>query len=211
MSGYVRNAYAGIYLVERGGVCELYENGALLARTDNTAIADKLFFKRALEVASGRVDEGARVQLTAAGKVAFGCAEKGKNSVSPACGNGTKPKREVFKKPTVEEIAEYCREKGYKMTEPQAFYDRHEAGGWMVGRVKMKDWKAAVRTWERKEREYANEKAEREKQYERPRKGVALTNPEVSGLHLTEFEQDVLKYRPRFKPTERSVASGHLD
>lgn len=55
-----------------------------------------------------------------------------------------------FKKPTVEEIAEYCRERNNKV-DPQLFYDFYEAKGWVVGKTKMKDWKAAVRTWEKRE------------------------------------------------------------
>ena len=53
-------------------------------------------------------------------------------------------------KPTIEEIAAYCRERGNSV-DPQAFYDFYESKGWMIGKNHMKDWKAAVRTWERKE------------------------------------------------------------
>lgn len=205
----MRRAYEGICLIERDGVYELHEEGALLARTDHPAMADKLFFKRALEVASSRIDSGARVQLTAAGKRAFGCegtpSPSAERLTPPPEGEAKgsdeeKPKRKVFKKPTVEEIADYCREKAYALTDPQAFYDYHESGGWMVGRKKMQDWKAAVRTWEHKEQE----RAEREKRYGRPRRGPELTNPPVSSLNLEQFEQDLWKYQPKFKPPERS-------
>jgi len=33
---------------------------------------------------------------------------------------------------------------------PSAFIDYYESQGWMVGRTKMKDWRAAIRTWERR-------------------------------------------------------------
>ena len=57
-------------------------------------------------------------------------------------------KRNVFKKPTVEEIKEYCdsRDNGI---DANSFYDFYESKGWMIGKNKMKDWKSAVRTWER--------------------------------------------------------------
>ena len=58
-------------------------------------------------------------------------------------------KRKVFVKPTVEEIAEYCRERGNNI-DPQEFFDHYESNGWIVGRSPMKDWKAAVRTWEKR-------------------------------------------------------------
>lgn len=54
----------------------------------------------------------------------------------------------VFKKPTIEEIMEYCAERKNNV-DPQRFYDFYESKGWVVGRSPMKDWKAAVRTWER--------------------------------------------------------------
>lgn len=61
-----------------------------------------------------------------------------------------KTKREVFSKPTVEDIDSYCHERNNHV-DPQKFYDFYESKGWMVGKNKMKDWKAAVRTWEKRE------------------------------------------------------------
>lgn len=56
-----------------------------------------------------------------------------------------KPRR--FVKPTVEEVTEYCTERGNKVN-AQNFVDFYESKGWKVGNSPMKDWKAAVRTWE---------------------------------------------------------------
>lgn len=53
-----------------------------------------------------------------------------------------------FVKPTLEEVTAYCLERG-KGVDPQKWYDHYSANGWMVGKNPMKDWKAAVRTWER--------------------------------------------------------------
>ena len=50
--------------------------------------------------------------------------------------------------PTVEEVAAYCRERNNNV-DPVHFVDYYTANDWKVGRNKMKDWKAAVRTWER--------------------------------------------------------------
>lgn len=55
-----------------------------------------------------------------------------------------------FKKPTVEEIAAYCAERKNNV-DPQAFFDFYESKGWRVGNQPMKDWKACIRTWERRE------------------------------------------------------------
>lgn len=60
------------------------------------------------------------------------------------------PKRTVFKPPTLEEVKAYCRERG-KGVDPERWYNYYTANGWKVGKTKMVDWKAAVRTWEQKE------------------------------------------------------------
>ena len=52
--------------------------------------------------------------------------------------------------PTVEEVRAYAAQRGDSL-DPEAFIDYYTANGWKVGRNPMKDWKAAVRTWARKE------------------------------------------------------------
>lgn len=52
-----------------------------------------------------------------------------------------------FIPPTLEEVASYCLERKNNI-DPQRFIDYYTSNGWKVGRNKMKDWKAAVRTWE---------------------------------------------------------------
>jgi len=59
--------------------------------------------------------------------------------------------RKPFNPPTVEEVRAYCTERGNGV-DPEAFIDFYEAKGWMIGKNKMKDWKAAVRTWEQSNR-----------------------------------------------------------
>lgn len=55
-----------------------------------------------------------------------------------------------FIKPTVDEVKEFVQKHGYTIN-PQAFVDFYEMKGWMVGKNKMKDWQAAVRTWQQRE------------------------------------------------------------
>ncbi len=55
-----------------------------------------------------------------------------------------------FKPPTVEEVQEYCRERNNNI-DAERFIDYYSSNGWKVGRNSMKDWKAAIRTWERNE------------------------------------------------------------
>ena len=53
-----------------------------------------------------------------------------------------------FIPPTVEEVRAYCTERN-NTVDANSFIDFYESKGWYVGKNKMKDWKAAVRTWER--------------------------------------------------------------
>lgn len=57
----------------------------------------------------------------------------------------------IFVPPSVDEVKAYCEEKGYSV-DPDQFVDFYESKGWMVGKSKMKDWKASVRTWQRNHR-----------------------------------------------------------
>jgi len=57
-------------------------------------------------------------------------------------------KSERFFKPTAEEVENYAKEIEYNLN-GQSFIDYYESKGWMIGKSKMKDWQAAVRTWKR--------------------------------------------------------------
>ena len=62
---------------------------------------------------------------------------------------GHKPSKR-FTPPTLDDVSDYCYERGSSV-DPQRFVDYYTSNGWMVGKNKMKDWKAAVRTWEQKD------------------------------------------------------------
>ena len=61
---------------------------------------------------------------------------------------GARAKGTGFTKPTLQEVEEYCLERN-RGVDPQKWYDHYTANGWRVGRNPMRDWRAAVRTWER--------------------------------------------------------------
>lgn len=58
-----------------------------------------------------------------------------------------KPPRAQFQKPTLDEVKTYCLERG-NTVQPEKWLAHYEANGWKVGKNNMKDWKAAIRTWE---------------------------------------------------------------
>lgn len=79
-----------------------------------------------------------------------GKESKGKES-KELLGDDVPKQPKNFIQPTVEEVTEYCRERNNRV-DPQKFIDYYTARGWQLSKgVKMKDWKACVRTWERNE------------------------------------------------------------
>ena len=74
-------------------------------------------------------------------------------------------------KPTIEEVRAYCRDRGNTI-DPEAFIAYYESKGWKVGNTPMRDWKAAVITWERRRKENTN------------------GNKSSSRLHLGEMEYE---------------------
>ena len=60
-----------------------------------------------------------------------------------------------FSRPSLEDVAAYCRERGNGV-DPQRFIDYYTANGWRVGKQPMKDWRAAIRTWEGREKKSAS-------------------------------------------------------
>lgn len=64
---------------------------------------------------------------------------------------GTSKKKKTFQRPKIEEIQTYCLERKSSV-DSQKFYDYYESNGWKVGKNSMKDWKAAIRNWERNQK-----------------------------------------------------------
>ena len=77
-------------------------------------------------------------------------------------------KRTVFKPPTIEEVRAYCLELGNSV-DAERWHNHYSSNGWMVGKTKMVDWKAAVRTWERNG-------------YDRDRRPAATSDPELDKI-----------------------------
>ena len=91
---------------------------------------------------------GSNVTVTQQNKNKNKNKDKDKDKDIPEYSLNNGEKRSRFVKPTVEEVADYIRERGSNI-DPEAFIDHYESNGWLVGKAKMKDWKAAVRNWER--------------------------------------------------------------
>lgn len=92
-------------------------------------------------------------------------------------------KTKRFVPPTYEQVAEYCKERKNNVN-PRKFFDFYESKGWVVGKSKMKDWKACVRTWEiNNSNQWLHEETERKLT---PTEGVILP-----GIALKEAYNDI--------------------
>ena len=72
----------------------------------------------------------------------------GKDSKEKDIGGTESPRHKNFIPPTVEEVNDYCKERNNEV-DAERFIDFYSAKDWYIGKNKMKDWKAAVRTWEK--------------------------------------------------------------
>jgi len=98
--------------------------------------------------------------------------------------SSNKPKR--FVPPSLEEVQAYCKERNNNV-DPEQFINFYEAKGWMVGKNKMKDWKAAVRTWERRDKEekqQINSKASN--------KFNTFPQRQYTSTHISELERKLI-------------------
>lgn len=73
------------------------------------------------------------------GKVSIGKVSQDKSSISI--------KNSHFVPPSVKDVFDYCQEQNYSI-DAEIFINHYESVGWVVGKSKMKNWKAAVRNWE---------------------------------------------------------------
>lgn len=62
-----------------------------------------------------------------------------------------KGKSASFVAPSIDDVLAYCAEHEFSI-DPYEFFDHYQGNGWMAGKVKMKDWKATLRNWERRKR-----------------------------------------------------------
>lgn len=83
----------------------------------------------------------------------------------PPPGSAPPPSLKRFVKPTVDEIRAYCTERRNNV-DAEYFYDYYESNGWKVGgRGAMKDWRAAVRTWEKNNGKYTSYGREKQQRF----------------------------------------------
>lgn len=70
------------------------------------------------------------------------------NSSSSSSSSSSKKKKDIIIPPKIEDVTAYCQERKNGI-DAQYWWDSYQAKGWMIGNNKMKDWKAAIHTWEK--------------------------------------------------------------
>ena len=91
-----------------------------------------------------------------------------------------------FQKPTIEEVKEYAERNGKAVISAESFYNYYEANGWKVGKNPMKDWRAAFRMWE------AREKKDGAPSGSGKASNVSFMENEYTKEHLAQKEADSL-------------------
>ena len=91
-----------------------------------------------------------RLGKVSIGKASIGEASTGEVRAGEPAQSAKPPAHTRFSPPSVQEIEEYCREKGF-LLDAERFVDYYASIGWRVGKNPMKDWRAAVRTWVKKD------------------------------------------------------------
>ena len=104
-----------------------------------------------------------------------------KNELVKKNSKGTRPKMKMFVKPSVEEVRAYCQERNNTI-DPENFVDYYESNGWKVGKNSMKDWKACIRTWERREQYSSPRQAEAKSDLYKPSKDEDITYAKMFDL-----------------------------
>ena len=141
-----KDRYKGSKYIEEKSTLAVDENGAYTECIQDVSIPDT------------------QVRL---GKVSLGKANN-IGDIPQAESPPSAKKRTVFKPPTIEEVRAYCLERGNSV-DAERWHNHYRANGWMVGKTKMVDWKAAVRTWERNG-------------YDRDRRPAATSDPELDKM-----------------------------
>ena len=141
-----KDRYKGSKYIEEKSTLALDENGAYTECIQDVSIPDT------------------QVRL---GKVSLGKVNN-IGDIPQAESPPSAKKRTVFKPPTIEEVRAYCLERGNSV-DAERWHNHYRANGWMVGKTKMVDWKAAVRTWERNG-------------YDRDRRPAATSDPELDKI-----------------------------
>jgi hypothetical protein len=97
-----------------------------------------------------------------------------------------------FVPPTIDEVEDYIKEKGYNI-DAERFVAYYKSNGWKVGKNQMKDWKAAIITWSKNDKQQTNNFKPIEKQgYRHP--AATIFSDELSNEQIERFERNRINF-----------------
>ena len=104
----------------------------------------------------------------------------------------------------IEEVKEYCQQRNNNI-DPEYFIDYYETKDWLIGKTKMKDWKACVRTWEKRDFNKQNIKQPIRQEvvpewFDKEHKAEALTDEEQK-----EMEALMSKFKEPFEDRKTAL------
>ena len=133
---------------------------------------------------NGKTGGRPKKQTTSKKAVGFSETQKSQTKTKPKDKdnppNGGEKRLCRFSPPAREEIAAYCAERGNNL-DPDRIFDHYESNGWMVGKNKMRDWKAAVRGWEGRERQFCAKRETENERYSRELQELIASGSETGG------------------------------
>jgi len=129
--------------------CKLYEVSRVSIQKWLKILEDRNYIKRSIKYKEGSKEIETRV-ITLVNNPNVNKLTDNTN-INITNNNITYSNKGRFKKPSLDEIQNFCLERKNNINF-EAFYDFYESKGWKVGKNTMKDWKACVRTWERREK-----------------------------------------------------------
>jgi hypothetical protein len=119
-------------------------------------------------------------------------------------------KKIVFLTPTVDEVREYCESVGSQV-DAESFVAFYESNGWMVGKNKMKSWKSAIVTWEKR----GNLKRNTPKKHDEEKTGRFANVPEEFVEMLKAkgaiIDEDVLVYSEMTEDERKKLSEYGVD
>jgi len=153
--------HAGIYKVNLrlanfilGEIYILQEVKQVLNGRIQELSPEKWFIPKFISFQYGELDDESRVhksilKILKKERVSIGCG-KGMHTSKDKDKDKDKDNKEVVKgkiPPAIEDVITYCQERN-KGVDPHKWFNHYEAKGWLIGKNPMKNWKAAVHTWE---------------------------------------------------------------
>ena len=129
--------------------CKLYEVSRVSIQKWLKILEDRNYIKRSIKYKEGSKEIETRL-ITLVNKANVNKLTDNTNININNNNLTDSNKKERFKKPSIDQIKSYCKDRNNNI-DAEAFIDFYESKDWKIGKNKMKDWKAAVRTWERRE------------------------------------------------------------